>query len=252
MSRTTLWRLLKDQGYQSWKPVKVQFLSDEDHENRVNCCQHILQKYENSRRSDNLFFSDECAFYAEGKNALQVCMWSKGNPHFYEQISHHPPMVMTWAAMSAKHLIGPFFIEGSVTTDSYIQMLKTQLIPALNAKGLLYVAHFQQDGAPAHTAIKTRNFLNQHFPDRWIGKYGPVAWPARSPDLSSCDNALWGMLKPKIVKAKVKSKEELKDVIRQAFGQFPQTVLPSINKRTFHRLHLCIEKGGFQVDPFDP
>jgi len=28
-----------------------------------------------------------------------------------------------------------------------------------------------------------RMFLNQRFPNRWIGRGGPVLWPPRSPDL---------------------------------------------------------------------
>lgn len=93
MSRATLWRSLRDLGYRSWKPVKVQFLSDADYETRVTYCQAILKKYDNARRRDNIFFSDECAFYSEGKGS-QICMWSKANPHFYEQIAQHPPTVM--------------------------------------------------------------------------------------------------------------------------------------------------------------
>lgn len=30
----------------------------------------------------------------------------------------------------------------------------------------------QQDGAPAHNAIAVRNYLNEHFENRWIGTYG--------------------------------------------------------------------------------
>ena len=250
MPKTTLYRSLGDLGYRSWKPVKVQFLSEADYETRVTCCRAILEKYDNARRRDNLFFSDECAFYAQAKSS-NICMWSKVNPHFYEQIDQHPPTAMAWAAMSAKYIIGPFFIEGSVTADAYIQLLETQLLPALNDKRIMISSHLQQDGAPAHTALRTRDFLNQHFADRWVGKYGPTPWPPRSPDLTSCDNALWGILKPNIVTKKAQTKEELKTVIRQAFADVPAPVLRTINDRTFRRLHLCIAKGGLQVDPFD-
>jgi hypothetical protein len=46
---------------------------------------------------------------------------------------------------------------------------------------------FQQDGAPAHNAIIVKQKLNEMFPNRWIGTYGVVPWPARSPDLTSLD-----------------------------------------------------------------
>ena len=38
---------------------------------------------------------------------------------------------------------------------------------------------FQHDGAPAHNAVNARRHLNEVFGNRWIGRNGPVAWPAR-------------------------------------------------------------------------
>ena len=40
-----------------------------------------------------------------------------------------------------------------------------------------------------------RQFLNQHFANKWIGRGGPIAWPARSPDLNPLDFHLWRHLK---------------------------------------------------------
>ncbi|KOC70312.1 hypothetical protein WH47_02815 [Habropoda laboriosa] len=38
-------------------------------------------------------------------------------------------------------------------------------------------------------------WLNENFQNKWIGRGGPVSWPPRSPDFSSCDFFLWGYLK---------------------------------------------------------
>ena len=54
---------------------------------------------------------------------------------------------------------------------------------------------FQQDGCPAHTARISGQSLNHMFPNRWIGKYGPVNYPPRSPDLTVLDYYLWGRIK---------------------------------------------------------
>ena len=153
--------------------------------------------------------------------------------------------------MSAEYLIGPFFLEGGVTAANYIQMLRDEFIPALQARQIFLSSHFQQDGAPAHTAIATRNFLTDNFQDRWVGKFGPIPWPARSPDLSSCDNALWGLLKPRIVARKAQNEEDLKGIIEDEFMRFPVEILRKINDRTFRRMRLCIELGGLQVDAYD-
>ena len=51
---------------------------------------------------------------------------------------------------------------------------------------------FQQDGAPAHFALDVREYLNNIFPNGWIGRGGPVQWPPRSPDLTPMDFFIWG------------------------------------------------------------
>ena len=38
-----------------------------------------------------------------------------------------------------------------------------------------------QDGAPAHFSRIVREFLNNNYTNRWIGRRGPIAWPARGP-----------------------------------------------------------------------
>ncbi|PSN32090.1 hypothetical protein C0J52_27021, partial [Blattella germanica] len=52
-------------------------------------------------------------------------------------------------------------------------------------------------------ALRVREFLDEVLPQRWIGRgslHLPAAikWPPRSPDLTSCDNSLWGIIKQKI------------------------------------------------------
>ncbi|KAJ4447231.1 hypothetical protein ANN_09235 [Periplaneta americana] len=47
--------------------------------------------------------------------------------------------------------------------------------------------HFLHDGAPAHFSRTARRYLDRRFPDRWIGRGGPIAWPPRSPDRNPLD-----------------------------------------------------------------
>ena len=66
MPRTTVRRILKkDLLLKAWKPTFVQYLTEEDHQNRVECCTAILQKYPSSLMRKRLLFSDECAIYAD-------------------------------------------------------------------------------------------------------------------------------------------------------------------------------------------
>ncbi|KAL4713619.1 hypothetical protein ACJJTC_017660 [Scirpophaga incertulas] len=36
---------------------------------------------------------------------------------------------------------------------------------------------YQNDGCPAHFASPVREYLNQEYPERWIGRHGPILWP---------------------------------------------------------------------------
>ena len=78
-------------------------------------------------------------------------------------------------------LIGPFILEGRLTGEAYLRFLQEELpqrledVP-LNKRGLIY---FQREGAPPHFLYVVRNFLNNRFPGRWIGRGGTHNWPAR-------------------------------------------------------------------------
>jgi hypothetical protein len=48
---------------------------------------------------------------------------------------------------------------------------------------------------PLHYHTRARNFLNAHFPGRWIGWRGSVEYPPQSPGLTPLDFYLWGDLK---------------------------------------------------------
>jgi hypothetical protein len=90
-------------------------------------------------------------------------------------------------------------------------------------------------GAPPHSALGVRAWLNQKFPGCWLGRRGPHEWPARSPDLTLCDFFLWGWAKEEVYRAKSHTLEQLEDRIRQVITNVPHDFL---QKRSFE------EDGG--------
>ena len=79
------------------------------------------------------------------------------------------------------------------------------------------------DGGPLHFSRVVRQFLNQHFANKWIGRGGPVAWPARSPDLNPLDFHLWGHLKSIVYETSIENAETLRNRIEQGFRQIRET-----------------------------
>ena len=64
-----------------------------------------------------------------------------------------------------------------------------------------------------HYTRHVRDYLDESFPNRWLGRGGPIAWPPRSPDLTHLDYYLWGHMKMLVYETKVDSREALRDRI---------------------------------------
>lgn len=66
-------------------------------------------------------------------------------------------------------------------------------------------------GAPPHYGRIVRNYLNDTFPNRWIGRRGTIEWGglSRSPDIASLDFFLWGYIKDKVYFTKPRNLDEL-------------------------------------------
>jgi len=69
--------------------------------------------------------------------------------------------------------------------------------------------YFQHDGAPPHYTRCVREYLNEYFPNRWLGRGGPTAWPTSSPDFTPLDY-LWGHMKTLVYETNIDSKAELR------------------------------------------
>ena len=106
------------------------------------------------------------------------------------------------------------------------------------------------DGAPPHFGVVVQEYLNAHFPNRWIGRGGPISWPARSPDLNPIDFYLWGHLKSLVYETPVDSEAELLPRIQAACDQVRGTpeVLERVRRSMMHRCQLCIECGGRHME----
>ena len=69
ISRTSVRRILKSEGYHPFNPLYSQVLTDGDGDRRLEFCQTTLSKYREAYRESlhrKLIFSDECVFHLAG------------------------------------------------------------------------------------------------------------------------------------------------------------------------------------------
>ena len=64
-----------------------------------------------------------------------MVFWSKENPHYTDQVEKYPPSLIIWSGIGEKNLIGPYFIEGRVTSESYLDLLRNKFYPEVLRRG---------------------------------------------------------------------------------------------------------------------
>lgn len=228
-------------------------LLDTDFVQRTELCRHMLLELE--PQNPTILFVDEATFRTDGT----VNLW---NDRFWAIRGTRPdlPPAGTYqnaqrttvlAAICRDWLGGPYFFPTTVTAASYCDTLEHFLLPDLAAAnvGNLW---FMQDGAPAHTALVTRDFLTNVFgADRLIGQHFNLPWPARSPDLNPLDFFLWGFIKDKVfANGSLRDRQHLNDAILDAFNWTRANRMDAVRNAAdafLPRLKECIEADGRQL-----
>lgn len=243
-----------------WHPYKVQLvheLNEDDPDRRMQFCEIMMERcIDDPQFSRRIVFSDEATFCLNGTvNRQNFRYWATENPHWIMEChTQYPQKVNVWAGIIGNRILGPFFFDGTLTGERYLEFLEFDLIPAL---AVVYPnpedpdipndsLWYQQDGAPAHFTRPVREYLDSVFPGRWIGRRGPIEWPARSPDLTPLDYYLWGYLKSKVYINRPNNIDELKTRIRQEMRLIEPQIVHNVLQEFEDRLGYCQDVGGGQ------
>lgn len=243
------WRILKTNNYKPFKIHISQKLFPGDQERRLNFCRWLQEQIAlDPNMLNNIIWSDETKFTNCGVfNRKNQHIWSIENPRENRELRNQIRFcVNVWAGMCGNKILGPYIFNENLNGNLYLAFLNTTFQDYLEEfpLGRLRRLWFQQDGAPPHNTLNVRNFLNEEFPQKWIGNRGAVEWPARSPDLSPLDFFLWGTLKALIYKNPIESREELVANIQEAFLRIrPRWSQRAVNK-VQRKIEHCIEVEG--------
>ena len=146
--------------------------------------------------------------------------------------------------MSNEKIYGQYFFKGTtIKAEQYVPLLRDWLLQNL-PRGCV----FQQDGAPPHWALVTRDFLNQSLPNKWIGRASDedaalIHWPPRSPDLTPLDFYLWGFIKTKIYTSPMpKNLTQLRQRIKSVIEEITPATLKRVWGNLERRLVITIKR----------
>ena len=179
---------------------RVQGLSPADYPPRENFCRWFLAQAANPLFVSSVLFTDEATFGRDGiTNFHNEHIWGDRDPRAVVQIRHKQQFrINVCTGIVGDCLVGPYVLPACITGAVFRDFIQNTLPDLLHEDVPLQIRQnmwFMHDGAPAHFSLIVPDTLAGIYHDRWIGRGGPVPWPARSPDLNPLDFYLWGHLK---------------------------------------------------------
>lgn len=253
MNHGTVHKILKRDRQHPYKFLKAHALLPRDLPPRVEFCDWLRRQHQNDRGFlSRIIWTDESTFTRNGVWNQRNChYWARVNPHVLKETGHqYRWAVNVWAAIHGDRIIGPVFIDGNLTRHKFLELINVTLAEYINMlpEAERLQTWLQLDGAPAHSAVVVRDALNAMFQDRWIGRFGPRRWPARSPDLTPLDFYLWGAVKNEVYSQPRESVEQLREKITEVFQNLREVPMENVRQSILRRCDACIDVQGRHVE----
>ena len=166
VSASTVRRALHEHGLYGRVPRRKPYISKPNKKKRL----HYAKKYKNKGFNfwKNCLFSDECKIQLFGKKASPK-IWREKNKQFDEKnvtatIKHGGGSVMVWGCMAASGVGNLVFIDSTMNSNDYLNILRSNLQDSVNKLCLGSNWVFQQDNDPKHTARMLKEWLLYRTP----------------------------------------------------------------------------------------
>lgn len=159
----------------------------------------------------------------------------------------HPKYVMVWGGVWAGGKTPLLVVTPGVKVNAkyYIsEILEKTLLPWSKKTFGNQKWTFQQDGAPAHTSLAARAWLEKHVPDF----IPPKEWPPNSPDLNPLDFSVWGVLASKVSATSHPNVDSLTRSLKKAWDDLDVNYLRSLAIEYEKRLKACKKAKGGHIE----
>ena len=228
-----------------------------DYPKRVTYAQIMSVMYQDAEFKNNIWYMDEASFHLDGKvNRWNTRIWGQEKPDtLIEKPLRESPKVNAVSLISRRCIKGPYFFpEDTVTAQDVLDMLQLFIIPDLQASNLLNNnTWFLMDGAPVHYSNLVLEFVNDTFPNQWIGRGthdypAPISWPPRSPDITPLDFFYWGYLKDNVYTTHHPTLDSLKERMMDISNAINRGTLQAVTEEVIKRLDKLMEVNGQHIE----
>ncbi|KAH9379575.1 hypothetical protein HPB48_021850 [Haemaphysalis longicornis] len=123
ISRSKVWRILKDSDFHPYHVILHQCLEDRDFQNRLNFSIWILTKSEESLDVlRDVMWTDEANVWRNGQvNLPNAHYWSDSNLHWVKRTrQEYERSFIVWCGIYAGTIMGPIFFDQTLTGQRYV------------------------------------------------------------------------------------------------------------------------------------
>ena len=188
-----------------------------------------------------VIFSDESNFEViNRKNRIRVKRFQneKFNENFIQpRVQGGGGSAGILGCMSHKGKDCATLYSSRINADRYIETLENHLLPSII---IFYGASsnykFQQDGAPAHTAKRSKEWFDEKNVE-------VLQNPPRSPDLNPIEN-IWSWIDRHLTRTQITSVDHLKEILEQKWSEVPIELCMSLVESMPKRVKRCYLANG--------
>ena len=182
-------------------------------------------------------FSDEKKWNLNS-NDRYVSYWCEKTRKYKPEVDlRRRPGIMVWGAICSNGTAFIARITGKINAEKYITLLE-EVVFNSSTSDLPENYIFQQDNAPVHTAVKTREYFKK--------KNIPLLeWPPYSPDLNIIEN-LWGIVSRRVYEdgRDYKSTDDLWENVSEAFTSISSELITNLYNLIPKRFVSVLEQKG--------
>lgn len=222
-------------------------LTDAQKQARVQWCHDMMAKFDAglSRRVYDIVTGDESWVYQyDPETKRQSTVWVFQNEPTPTKVKRSRSagkiLIASFFTMTGYLVSIPLRDQSSINADWYTTKCLPEVFNAVSSKrpntGLRGTL-LHHDNAPAHSALKTRHFLDS-TPVKLLGH------PPYSPDLAPCDFFLFPKIKNQLKGIQFSSPEEALAAFERAVEEVSAEDWKKCFKNWFRRMKLCIDSDG--------